>query len=326
MPKAMACFSLVSTPPIIIRVFSYLPRLFLVLPIFMFLLSPSRLVNLAIMQRQIPYNHCGALVTTDFALATLAKARTSPTTTPSTTSSPPPPQLPPTPPAALPASAAASRPCAKKKAILQKWNEQVGAAPAAASERAQLDEEIYSIVAKPMTPPQRRRRYPKLLDFDDNGIPVAARGSLKGAKRGRPRKAQQATLHRPRSGNLPMIISNELGRVQEMARSRTHIKMNLRGRRKLENWLSAAKPFEKCTLRLAVPQLDVDMRLLSDDEATRRAALTNMPNEDLRIVEALKLRCETKEGAVFWQYIASSDEDKPHSAVMASDANNSNAQ
>ncbi len=28
-----------------------------------------------------------------------------------------------------------------------------------------------------------------------------------------------------------------------------------------------------------------------------------MPNADLRIVEALKLRCETKEGAVVWDYI-----------------------
>lgn len=203
-----------------------------------------------------------------------------------------------------------------------------------------LDEEIYSIISKPTSPavlqspsvpsnrvtspqidsmkgsavvkPTPRRRRPPLLVFDSSGTPAAAQRMLPvahagtGVKRGRPRKQQLVSALRP-SLDSAECARMELERIQATAQTRMHIKMNLRGRRKLENWLNSSHMND--SLKYAIPKLAVDMRLLSNNPATRRLAISSMPNADLRIVEALKLRCDTREGAFAWNFITATKTD-----------------
>lgn len=199
-----------------------------------------------------------------------------------------------------------------------------------------LDEEIYSIISKPtshsgsppgpshqvtspkidrvgaadsgaVVKPMPRRRRPKLLVFDSSGTPAAAQRMLPiqgTVKRGRPRKRAQfvSTDIKPVApADASECMRQEIERIQSTASTRMHIKMNLRGRRKLENWLNTAHTED--ALKLAIPKLAVDMRLLSGDETVRRVAISSMPNADLRIVEALKLRSDTKEGTSAWNFI-----------------------
>lgn len=137
----------------------------------------------------------------------------------------------------------------------------------------------------------KRRRYPKLLALDENGVPVS------------PRSAAEAGYER--------VLRTELSHVSRLARERFGIRMNLRGRTKLEVWITSAEGAALCALRIGVEKLSLDARVLDGDRAAVRAALGSMPNQPLRVMEALHTRVASKDGIRNWLYIAANGVGSP---------------
>lgn len=144
----------------------------------------------------------------------------------------------------------------------------------------------------------KRRRYPKLLSLDADGVPVASRSEVP------QRRAAEsgATMHE----RAVRVLRTELEKIQFQARERFSIRMNLRGRGKLEIWLTVdVGGVSKYAVEVAVGKLALDGRLLCGEVIGVRAALGAMSNEPLRILEALHTRVQSKDGMRNWAFIRS---------------------
>lgn len=98
---------------------------------------------------------------------------------------------------------------------------------------------------------------------------------------------------------LNLTREYELKRLRSLAQGKFSVKMNLRGRTKLESWLGSSVVTVKST-ELIVVMFQLDNRVLSSRPEDRREALLNMENEDLRILEALMLRVTNRGGNANW--------------------------
>lgn len=148
--------------------------------------------------------------------------------------------------------------------------------------------------------PRKKRRYPTLLAMDANGVPCAAR-SLK-----------QPVALPPR---IRAVLRDELSRVHRSANARFHIKMNLRGRTKLEGALSRLPFADRPSGAVALEQLALPCTLLDRNIVTVRAALACMRNTQLRVVEALLARLNGRDGAANWAFIADHATLLPHTQL-----------
>lgn len=93
----------------------------------------------------------------------------------------------------------------------------------------------------------------------------------------------------------------ELEKIGASGNIRAHVRVNLRGRVKLQQFLSEATPVFVWAVELCVREFGLDVRLTSLDVHTRKAALSGMDNRQLRILEALMLRVQTRAGERNWQ-------------------------
>lgn len=99
---------------------------------------------------------------------------------------------------------------------------------------------------------------------------------------------------------LHLTKNYEIRKLEAYAESRYHVKMNLRGRHKLENWLSSEDPVASNSVLFIVLVLNLDRRLVSKEARERREALGDMNNEHLRMLEALMARTSTRDGYTNW--------------------------
>lgn len=106
---------------------------------------------------------------------------------------------------------------------------------------------------------------------------------------------EQAEMRR-----LHMTKDYELRKLEAFAESRYHVKMNLRGRNKLENWLQTNAPLTTHSVMFLVFVLNLDRRLISKSSRERKHALEDMDNEHLRMLEALMTRTSTRDGHTNW--------------------------
>lgn len=183
-----------------------------------------------------------------------------------------------------------------KKHLLDKWNTANTAPPQATTRRA--DAFNASGVRKP-------RRYPKLLTIDANGVPVSVRASMRDREASLCRAARRSRRGENVAQSFSPIelLHMELERVQRSASTRFHIKMNLRGRSKLSTWLANASTPQRAAAAIAVPKLELDARLLSQDRAVVRTVLTSMRNLPLRVLEALAHRLSAKDALTNWAFV-----------------------
>ena len=128
-----------------------------------------------------------------------------------------------------------------------------------------------------------KRRRPKLVHYMESGDPVPARyapGS--------------------RLGNL---IETELNTVRGMGAARVNVKMNLRGRAKLETFFLSADGVVRAACRIAVPRLVGSAKVLGRDANTIREALADLDNKQLRYLDALQDRLRTRSSTALWSVI-----------------------
>lgn len=95
----------------------------------------------------------------------------------------------------------------------------------------------------------------------------------------------------------------ELKKLESDAESKYHMKMNLRGRQKLENWLASGDPVASSSVKYLVLTLNQDRRLVSDESKERQDALEDLDNRMLRKLEALKMRTSTRDGRTNWSLL-----------------------
>jgi hypothetical protein len=183
------------------------------------------------------------------------------------------------------------------------------------------------LTAPPQAPSQgpapKRRRYPKLMTDVAGLPPVGAKplGDASAASGERPEQnvtpapptaetwdvgtgdttdaKQRAQLER----RFALVKHFELQKVATGAVQRSSIKMNLRGRNRLESHLSNASAIGWRAVKLCIGILSLDGRLTSPQEGARKAALYSMNNEQLRTVEALMLRVSSRDGAANWSLL-----------------------
>ncbi len=132
-----------------------------------------------------------------------------------------------------------------------------------------------------------KRRRPKLVHYMESGDPVPARyapGS--------------------RLGNL---IETELNTVRGMGASRVNVKMNLRGRAKLESFFLSAEGVVRAACRIAVPRLVGTAKVLGRDANTIRDALAELDNKQLRYLDALQDRLRTRSSTALWSVIVGNE-------------------
>lgn len=132
-------------------------------------------------------------------------------------------------------------------------------------------------------PPAGKRRRPKLVHYMESGDPVPARyapGS--------------------RLGNL---IETELNTVRGIGAARVNVKMNLRGRAKLESFFLSADGVVRAACRIAVPRLVGTGKVLGRDANTIRDALAELDNKQLRYLDALQDRLRTRSSTALWSVI-----------------------
>lgn len=99
---------------------------------------------------------------------------------------------------------------------------------------------------------------------------------------------------------LHMTKDYEIRKLESYAESRYHVKMNLRGRHKLEKWLATSDDIAANSVLFIVLVLNLDRRLVSRSARERQDALEDMDNEHLRMLEALMARTSTRDGHTNW--------------------------
>lgn len=133
---------------------------------------------------------------------------------------------------------------------------------------------------------RNKRRRPTLVHYGEHGqMPI-------------PAKYAPGT----RIGNL---IEKELMAVRATGNMRVQVKMNLRGRAKLEAFLLNLTHVARGALRIAVPQLiGYRKALCGDGDATGvRLALADLDNRQLRLLDALFDRLRTRSVVAVWSII-----------------------
>jgi hypothetical protein len=100
-----------------------------------------------------------------------------------------------------------------------------------------------------------------------------------------------------------LVRQYEIQKISGGAHQKEHVKMNLRGRTKLEAWLTEAPPETLRAVQLIGAAFDLDERITSSVESARKAALHGMNNEDLRACEALMIRMNTRDGQANWHLL-----------------------
>jgi hypothetical protein len=91
-----------------------------------------------------------------------------------------------------------------------------------------------------------------------------------------------------------------VSKLEMCANMRNGVKMNLRGRARLEAWLSEAKPPTRRALAFIVDLFRMDALITSSYPEDRTGAMLNMTNEMLRVCDALMKRTRTKDGRFKW--------------------------
>ena len=123
--------------------------------------------------------------------------------------------------------------------------------------------------------------------------------------RGLLRESKDMNVDQYEARRLQLMREYELKRLQTLAESKYGVKMNLRGRTKLEHWLGSDQVTNRAT-NFIVAMFSLDHRVLSPNADDRRVSLLNMRNEDLRILEALMLRVTNRSGHANWAQLTSS--------------------
>lgn len=115
--------------------------------------------------------------------------------------------------------------------------------------------------------------------------------------------AQRApATHTPSHNELRrvhLVRDTELQRVQTIARNKIKVKMNLRGRTKIEHWLLKDEVVSKA-IALVVRAFALDSMVMSPNASARKVCLEKMKNDDLRLLEALMIRLGNKNGYDSW--------------------------
>lgn len=102
--------------------------------------------------------------------------------------------------------------------------------------------------------------------------------------------------------NLTRIF--ELKRIRALAHGKFTVKMNLRGRLKLLNWLCST-PLGTASTECIVTMFNIDAQVVSPDAQIRRTSVLCMNNDDLRIIEALMTRVLNRNGQANWSLLTS---------------------
>lgn len=105
---------------------------------------------------------------------------------------------------------------------------------------------------------------------------------------------------------LHVLKDYELDKLESDARSRYHVRMNLRGKQKLENWLHLGDNVALSSAKYIVLALNLDRRLVSGNKKEMQYALKEMDNQTLRKLEALKMRTSTRNGRTNWGFLTAS--------------------
>jgi hypothetical protein len=100
-----------------------------------------------------------------------------------------------------------------------------------------------------------------------------------------------------------LVRQFEIQKISGGAQQKGHVKMNLRGRTKLELWLAHAPSETLRAVELVGGVLNLDERITSKLDTARRTALHAMRNEDLRACEALMIRIATRDGKANWRLL-----------------------
>jgi hypothetical protein len=100
-----------------------------------------------------------------------------------------------------------------------------------------------------------------------------------------------------------LVRQFEIQKISGGAQQKEHVKMNLRGRTKLELWLAHAPPETLRAIELVGSVLKLDKSITSKLDTARRSALHAMRNEDLRACEALMIRIATRDGKANWRLL-----------------------
>lgn len=108
----------------------------------------------------------------------------------------------------------------------------------------------------------------------------------------------QRTMNRFR-----LVKEYELRKIEIGAATKYHVKMNLRGRSKLEQWLSCADDDVANAVVFVTHELQLDPRITSNSSKERKLALYGMCNEKLRALEALMIRITTRDGRANWNLL-----------------------
>eukprot|EP00177_Eucheuma_denticulatum_P004290 GFKZ01007782.1.p1 GENE.GFKZ01007782.1~~GFKZ01007782.1.p1 ORF type:complete len:662 (-),score=109.17 GFKZ01007782.1:156-2141(-) len=120
-------------------------------------------------------------------------------------------------------------------------------------------------------------------------------GNMKGVEAQKALEEERNEIRR-----LHLTKNYEIRKLEAYAESRYHVKMNLRGKQKLENWLSSEDTVASNSVLFIVLVLNLDRRLVSKEGRDRREALADMNNEHLRMLEALMARTSTRDGYTNW--------------------------
>ena len=115
---------------------------------------------------------------------------------------------------------------------------------------------------------------------------------------------REAGLGKPKAQSetrrLLFLRDFEMQRLKTIAQGKFHVKMNLRGRAKLQNWICSDEVSWEAT-NFVLSMFNTDRRVLSKNDDVRRNALYDMSNEDLRILEALMARIHSRGGRQNWE-------------------------
>jgi hypothetical protein len=104
-------------------------------------------------------------------------------------------------------------------------------------------------------------------------------------------------------GRFRTIKRFEMEKLSTMRTQRADVKMNLRGRAKIESWLLTAAPNTLRAVYFLVTLFSLDFRLMSKDDQERKIGLRDMSNFDLRLCEALMSRISSRDGAENCEYL-----------------------
>jgi hypothetical protein len=100
------------------------------------------------------------------------------------------------------------------------------------------------------------------------------------------------------------VMKFETEKLAEMRKQRAEVKMNLRGRAKLEFWLWSAAPNTMRAVSFLAIMFSLDPRLTSPKDGERTSGMQVMSNADLRLCEALMSRVSSRDGAENCKFVS----------------------